>query len=264
MEIKEYKVGTKVVHNDTGSKGTITGLGLSSCAVEWESGAVSNIRFSDLTPLPPDTPKARVGKIIAYWRRKATEADLTSVRTMVQEAIDACGLDATAKVGVAEEDFYCLSMGHNPIKAEIKLNAAIPAIRKRDGAVVKGMDTITVLFERQAGVYDHAKHFELLNKRHELTDTLPPEEALAAGDALPWEGEAVQFSARTNGKIRGYRCRTWYPYEGGVAGYGPEHLGGHYGYADTWENLKPDFAAYVRAVAHDLGYEGKADRKEVA
>ena len=202
-------------------------------------------------------PRAKVANIIAYWRCKVTDADMDAVRTMVNDAIDKSGLDATATI--EEDDSYAdmVCMGHKPIKATIKINNAFPSVRMVNGTLVKGVDTITVIFQRRAGVFDCAKHHELMQVRHENADKMSTEEALAAGDALPWEGESVEFSARTNGKAREYRKRHWYPYEGGIPGYGLDHIGGHYGYADTWANLAPDFAAYVGAIAKDLGYAGK-------
>lgn len=267
MEIKTYKVGMRVRRNGTDAVGVITEMrgATARCAYgDGDSMAIKEEWLSDITPIIADTPKARIGNIIAYWNRKATPADLDAVRSMVQSAIDDCGLDATATVAVDDADHHCVSLGHNPIKAVIKLNGAFPAIRMRNGAVVKSMDTITVLFKRNAGVYDAEKHHKLGGMRAANESGMSREDALAAGDAMPWEGEVVEFSARTNGKIRSYRCRTWGVYEGGVPGYGVDHIGGHFGYADTWENLKPDFAAYVRSVAHDLGYENKVSRREVA
>ena len=168
----------------------------------------------DKMNMSSDSPRAKVADIIAYWRRKVTDADMDAVRTMVNDAIDKSGLDATATV--EEDDSYAdmVDMGHKPIKATIKINNAFPSVRMVNGTLVKGADTITVIFQREAGVYDHAKHHELMQVRHENADKMSAEEALAAGDALPWEGESVEFSARTNGKARDYRKRHWYPYEG--------------------------------------------------
>lgn len=267
METKTYKVGMRVRRNGTDAVGVITEMMGATARCSYGQGdciAIKEEWLSDITPIIPDTPKTRVGNIIAYWNRKATTADLAAVRSMVQCAIYDCGLDATATVAVDDADYHCVSLGHNPIKAVIRVNGARPAIRMRNGAVVKGMDTITVLFKRNAGVYDAGKHRELSEIRAANECGMSREDALAAGDAMPWEGEVVEFSARTNGKIRGYRCRTWDIYEGGVPGYGADHIGGHFGYADTWDNLKTDFAAYVRSVAHDLGYENKVQRREVA
>ena len=266
MEIKTYKVGMRVRLNGTDAVGVITEMSGETARCAFGHGdclAIKEEWLSRLTPIIPDTPKARVGNIIAYWNRKASPADLAAVRSMVQYAISDCGLDATATVAVDDSDSHCVSLGHNPIKAVIKLNGAIPAIRMRNGSVVKGMDTIMVIFSRRAGVYDAEKHRELMETRAANGIGMSREEALADGDAMPWEGEVVEFSARTNGKIRGYRCRRWEIFEGGVPGYGADHIGGHFGYADTWENLKPDFAAYVRSVAHDLGYEGRASRRRL-
>ena len=267
MEIKTFNVGTKVMLNgNPKAVGVITDFyGARARVLYGEDGhtfgKVENL--DDLTPIMPDTPKARVGKIIAYWNRKATPADLAAVRLMVQDAIADCGLDATAEVAV-DTAYRCVTLGHNPIKAVIKLNGTCPAVRMRNGSVVKGMDTITVYFKRNAGVYSAKKHQELRAIRDANGCNMSREDALSAGDAMPWEGESFEFDARTNGKVREYRCRHWYPFEGGVPGYGPEHLGGHFGYADSWDNLKPDFSAYIRSVAHDLGYDGKVLRREVA
>ena len=265
MEIKEFKVGTRVHMNDEPEEnvGTITALGCSRAHVSWDNGNSTDESLSDLTPIIPDTPRTRVKDMVSYWCKKATPADLAAVRSMVQDAIDACGLDATAEVAV-EKGEGCVTLGHNPIRAVIKLNGAYAAVRMRNGAVVKGMNTITVLFRREGGNFyreDGPSMFDVLSGNRR---TMSREDALAAGDAIKWEGESVNFKASTNGHIRQYRCRHWYIYEGGVPGYGIEHLGGSYGYADKWENLKPDFAAYVKAVAHDLGYEGRVFRKEVA
>lgn len=206
----------------------------------------------------------KVGNIIAYWRRKATKADIAAVRKMVKAAIDGCGLDATAEVTVDETDGNYPDMGHHPIKAVIKIHGAYPAVRMDNGTLVKGMDTITAIFDREAGCYSVEKHRELESMRAEKSEGRSDKAILKIGDSIPWEGESVSFNARTNGKSREYRRRHWDIFEGGYAGYGIGHIGGHYGYSDTWEHLAVDFAAYVRKVATDLGYAGKAWRKEVA
>lgn len=265
MEIKEYKVGTRVHMNDEPEEnvGTITALGCSRAHVSWDNGNSTDESLFDLTPIIPDTPRSRVAKLIAHWCKPVTKADLSAVRDIVQSAIDDCGLDAAATVAVYD-NYNPRTLGYNPIKAEIKINNTFPAIRMRNGTVVKFMDTITVIFRRQSGMYDTEAYGERQKLEEGIFRTYPKAEAMAVIDTLPWDAESVEFSARTNGKARDYRKRHWYPYEGGVPGYGNDHLGGHYGYADTWENLKPDFAAYLRSVAVELGYAGKVWRKEVA
>ena len=266
MEVKTFKVGTRVHMNDEpeANSGTITMLGGSRARVSWDNGNTTDESLFSLTPIIPDTPRTRVANLIAHWRKPVTKADLAAVRSVVNDAIAACGLDATATV---EEDkgYNCDTLGYNPIKAVIKIKGAYPAVRLANGTLVKGMDTITVQFCRKVGLYD----YEAYGKRKDeeaaiFRDMDDNEEAKRLIDALPWDAELVDFSARTNGKARDYRMRHWYPYEGGIAGYGLDHIGGHFGYADTWGNLAEDFAAYVRAVAHDLGYEGLAVRREVA
>ena len=264
-EIKEFKVGTRVHMNDEPETncGTITDMFGGGARVSWDNGNATNERLFDLTPIVPDTPRTRVGKLIAHWNKTPTKADLQAVRAIVQNAVDGCGLDATAEV-VIDTDHDIPTLGHFPYKAVIKINGAYPAIRMRNGNVVKGMDTITVQFCRKVGLFN----FDECGKRHKeeerLFKELPKDKAMAAIDALPWDAELVDFSARTNGLEREYRHRHWFPFEGGVSGYGADHIGGHFGYADTWENLKEDFAAYIRKVATDLGYAGKVWRKEVA
>ena len=262
MEVKEYYKGCMVHFNgETGSTGEIVELSAVRARVSWDNGNTTWEMISDLEPNL--TPKQKAGKLIAHWNVKENGKDLAAVRSIVESAIDSCGLDATATVEV-DTDHDIPSLGHFPYKAVIKINNAYPSVRMRNGSVVKGMDTITVQFARKVGLVDFEEYGVRQKDEARFFDTMPKAKAMAAIDALPWDGEVVEFSARTNGKIRGYRCRRWDIYDGGVPGYGADHIGGHFGYADTWETLKPDFAAYVRSVTHDLGYEGRASRREVA
>ena len=262
MEIKEYYKGCKVHFNgEPNSTGEIVELTSVRARVSWDNGNATWEMISDLEPIL--TPKQIAGKLIAHWNVKENGKDLAAVRSIVDAAIADCGLDATATVEVdTEHDIPTL--GHFPYKAVIKIHNAYPAVRMRNGTVVKGMDTITVQFARKVGLVNFEEYGERQKEESRLFDTMPKEKAMAAIDALPWDGDVVDFSARTNGKVRDYRKRHWYLFEGGTAGYGAAHIGGHFGYADKWEALADDFAAYVRAVAHDLGYDGKANRKEVA
>ena len=262
MEIKEYYEGCRVHFKDEPrSTGEIVCLNSVRARVSWDNG---NATWEWVRDLEPDlTPKQKAGKIIAHWNVKENGKDLAAVRSLVESAIDRCGLDAMATVEVdTEHDIPTL--GHSPYKAVIKINNAYPAVRMRNGTLVKGMDTITVQFARKVGLVDFEEYGKRQKAEARFFATMPKAKAMAAIDALPWDGEVVDFSARTNGKARDYRKHYWYPYEGGVSGYGVNHIGGHFGYAESWESLKPDFAAYVRAVAHDLGYEGKVLRREVA
>ncbi len=262
MEIKEYYNGCKVHFNgEPKSTGEIVELSAVRALVSWDNGNTTWEKIRDLEPIL--TPKQKAGKLIAHWNVKENVKDLAAVRSIVESAIDGCGLDATATVEV-DTDYNIPTLGHNPYKAVIKINNAYPAVRMRNGTLVKGMDTITVQFARKVGLVDFKEYGERQKAEASFFNAMPKAKAMAAIDALPWDGEVVDFSARTNGKARDYRKRYWYPFEGGTAGYGAAHIGGHFGYADKWETLAEDFAAYVRAVAHDLGYEGKVQRREVA
>lgn len=262
MKIKEYYKGCRVHFNgEPESTGEIVELSTVRARVSWDNGNTTWEMIRDLEPNL--TPKQKAGKLIAHWNVKENGKDLAAVRSMVESAIDRSGLDATATVEVdTEHDIPIL--GHFPYKAVIKINNAYPAVRMRNGTLVKGMDTITVQFSRKVGLVDFKDAGERRNAKARFLDTMPKEKAMAAIDALPWDGEVVDFCARTNGKARDYRKRHWYLFEGGTAGYGAAHIGGHFGYADRWETLEEDFAAYVQAVAHDLGYDGKVKRMEVA
>ena len=208
--------------------------------------------------------REKVGKIVSYCCRKATDADIAAVRKMVQSAIEECGLDATAKVAVDTEK-HCVTLGHNPIKAVIRIHGAYPAVRMANGTLVKGADTITVLFRREGGIYNLDKFPDMWEVLSGNRRTMSREDALKAGDSIPWEGESVKFNATTNGLAREYRKHYWYRYEGGKTGYAAiNENGGHFGYSDSWEHLKVDFAAYVRKTATDLGYAGKVLGREVA
>ena len=262
MEIKEYYKGCRVHFKDEPeSTGEIVDISFSRAQVSWNNGNTTWEMIRDLEPIL--TPKQRAGKLIAHWSVKENGKDLAAVSSIVDAAIADCGLDATATVEVdTEHDISTL--GHFPYKAVIKLHGTYPAVRMADGTLVKGMDTITVQFCRKVGLFDYDAYGERQKEEAALFDKLPKAEAMAAIDALPWDGYVVDFSARTNGKARDYRKRHWYPYEGGVSGYGATHIGGHFGYAESWDTLKVDFMAYVRKVATDLGYAGRVARKEVA
>lgn len=261
-QIKEYYKGCRVHFKDEPeSTGEIVDIVISRAQVSWDNGNTTWEMIRDLEPIL--TPKQIAGKLIAHWNVKENGKDLAAVRSIVDAAIADCGLDATAMVEVdTEHDIPTL--GHFPYKAVIKINNAYPAVRMRNGTLVKGMDTITVQFARKVGLVDFDEYGVRQKAEARFFDTMPKAKAMAAIDALPWDGEVVDFSARTNGKARDYRKRYWYPFEGGTAGYGAAHIGGHFGYADKWETLAEDFAAYVRAVANDLGYAGKVWRREVA
>jgi hypothetical protein len=260
--IKEYYKGCKVHRKgNPNATGVIEDIAHVRAIVIWDDKTESIEDIFDLVPIL--TPKQKAGRLIAHWNVKENGKDLAAVRSIVDAAIADCGLDATATVEIDKEN-NIPSLGHYPYKATIKINGTYPAVRMANGTLVKDMDTITVTFRKQVGLYDFNAYHERNKTRDNLLETMPQAEAMAAVDALPWDGEVVDFSARTNGRARDYRKRYWYPFEGGVAGYGAGHIGGHFGYAESWESLKEDFAAYVRKVANDLGYAGKVWRKAVA
>ena len=82
MEIKEFKVGTRVHMNDEPEEnvGTITALGCSRAHVSWDNGNSTDESLSDLTPIIPDNPRTRVGNLVPYWCKKATPADLAAYK----------------------------------------------------------------------------------------------------------------------------------------------------------------------------------------
>ena len=57
MEIKEFKVGSRVHMNDEPEEngGTITALGCSRAHVSWDNGNSTNEELGNLTPIIPDT-----------------------------------------------------------------------------------------------------------------------------------------------------------------------------------------------------------------
>lgn len=184
-----------------------------------------------------------IGDIIAFWTRAATDEEIRRIRGIVYAAIAESGIDATATVGVESEP-QNITLGHNPVVAVLSLNGkCTESVRTRKGEVIKGLDTIKVVFARKAGVYEPEKNTEIWKSLNGGRDGRTVDGFLAFGDAMPWEGEVVQFSAWTNGKVRGYRCRNWECYSGEVP----------FGFSGAWEDLKPDFTRYLRSVVADIG-----------
>ena len=158
MEIKEYYKGCRVHFNgEPESTGEIVETSAFRARVSWDNGNTTWEMIRDLEPNL--TPKQMAGKLIAHWNVKENGKDLAAVRSIVESAIDGCGLDATATVEVdTEHDIPTL--GHFPYKAVIKINNAYPAVRMRNGTIVKGMDTITVHFARKVGLVDFEENGE--------------------------------------------------------------------------------------------------------
>ncbi len=185
----------------------------------------------------------KLGDIIAFWTRKATDEDVRQIRGIVDAAIAESGIGETATVEVDSEP-RTPTLGHSPVVAVISLDGkGAEAVRTRKGAVIKGLGTIKVVFARKSGVYEPDRNSEIWNALNGGREGRTEEGFLAFGDAMPWEGEVVQFSAWTSGKIRGFRCRNWECYSGDTP----------FGFSDTWENLKPGFTRYLRSVAKDIG-----------
>ena len=208
-----------------------------------------------------NTNKKNIGQLIAHFTRKATEDDFAAVREIVSRAIAETGMPCTFTLK-EKQRFVCDSLGYPPIVATIKVKNAVPVIRTANGKLVKGMDTITVSFARKSGLFDFNEYGERVRKENELYESLPVEKAKEEISKLHWDADIVDYHASTNGKAKDYRCRRWYIYEGGTYGYVGMKKGGHFGYAEDWNELATVFRDYLYEVAVELGYLGKA--KEVA
>lgn len=180
------------------------------------------------------------GKMIAHWRRPIDISDIQKVREMVCGV--ACQFAATT-VEVKVESVGVSSLGYERIVAKIKFNDIAKAVRATDGSLIKGMDEITIQFDKCAGLLSYEEYGKRQEEENRLFKSLPEEEAKAAINALPWDGEVVQFSGRTNGKIRGYRKRYFYSFEGN----------NHFGYAPTWDDLKEQVERYVHGIMRESG-----------
>ena len=196
--------------------------------------------------------KEQSGKLIAHWRLMPTDKDVAVVRNIVCDAVINCGMDATIDIAVKPWDIP--SLGHGRIEATIKVRNAYDAIRAVDGSLVKGMDTITIWFDACAGLFDFDAYGKRQKEESALFATLAEDKAMEAIDNLPWDGIAVQFSGRTNGKARDYRKRHFYPYEGK----------GHYGYGGSWADIAEEVEGYIGGIARNLGYAGKLKIRNAA
>ena len=175
--------------------------------------------------------EAESGKLIAYWNRKMGKAEIAHIREMVRELARTIFMSRVRGVRVSLVSsslvFGKPIFGHKKVKAEIKLNLP-SAFRTPRGDTIKGFDTITIVFSRNAGCFAVEKHREFDKREEELFSTLPKKEAMAAIDALDWDGEVVDMRGYTNGRIRGYRRRGFHPYEGRD----------HFRYSNNWDGLR--------------------------
>lgn len=179
--------------------------------------------------------------LIAHWRRMPDDADVQSVKGILETAIAKSGIDATFDISLAP---HCDSLGYCGIEAVLRMDNPPKAVRTPCGDLIKDFTKVTICFDKCAGLYDYAAYGKRKEEENNLFKTLPKEEAKAVIDALPWDAEVVDFSARTNGHIRGYRHRTFYPYEGR----------GHYDYAGSeWEGLADSLCEYLTCVAIETG-----------
>ena len=126
--------------------------------------------------------KVRAGKLIAHWRIMPSDNDLSAVRDIVANAVRKCGMDATIDVSVVPME--CASLGHGRVKAVINIRNAYGAVRMADGTLVKGMDKITIDFDKCAGLFDFDAHGKRCNEEDKLLATLPKAKAMAAIDKL--------------------------------------------------------------------------------
>ena len=198
--------------------------------------------------------KAECGRLIAYWNRKMDKAEVAHIREMVRA--EARGVFRSWVRGVrvslvpSSLVFGKPIFGHKKVKAEIKLNLP-SAFRTPHGDTIKGFDTITILFTREAGCFSIGKHREYDKREKEFFSTLPLKEAMEAIDALDWDGEVVEMKGYTNGRIRGYRHRGFYSYEG------RDHLR----YSNTWDDLREDLNDYLWGFLRDMIHASYYARK---
>lgn len=196
--------------------------------------------------------KVRAGKLIAHWRLMPSDNDLSAVRDIVVNAVRKCGMDATIDVAVVPME--CASLGHGRVTAVINVRNAYGAVRMADGTLVKGMDRITIDFDKCAGLFDFDAHCKRNDEEDKLFATFPKAKAMAAIDKLHWDAVDVHYSGRTNGKERLYRCRHFSPFEGR----------GHYGYGAIWADIADGVAEYIGGIARGLGYANKANVRKAA
>lgn len=196
--------------------------------------------------------KSECGKLIAYWNREATPADLAACRDIVRRALRQNGLNFRFSVRVKKMEMGH-SQGHDRITATITIPDPPPAIRDISGNTIKGLNKITIWFERNAGLFScdahHKRHTEEAEIFNKMGDTPA---ALAAIDSLPWDGEVCEFNLFTNGRVREYRKRHFYRYE-------PK---GHFCYDSNFAALADPLWAVFRHFAVNLGYGAKFDNSK--
>lgn len=189
--------------------------------------------------------KKKVGNLIAHWRRRLTDKDVAAIRDIVTDAVkNGIRTKCTIDIKLHRNYWGCNVLGYDAIVATVKVCNPFAAVRTALGDVVKGMKTITIVFDKTAGLYSYEGHTERKKVQEALFDKLPVADAMVAYDALPWDADSVSFKGRTDGEIREYRRRHFYHYEGKD----------HYGYAKMWDGLKVQVEHYIKNISDECGY----------
>ena len=185
--------------------------------------------------------KVDVGSLIAHWRRRLSVDDVAEVRDIIKDAVKKCGLKCFVKVANKPNYYSDIGLGYDKIFATIKLRNPCEAVRTARKDLVKMLSTIKIDFDKCAGLFSFEDHGKRHKEQDALFEQLPKADAMAAIDALPWDAESVHFNGSTDGKIRQYRRRQFYRYEGK----------NHYDYASRWEGLRESVAEYISGIAHE-------------
>lgn len=182
----------------------------------------------------------QAGEIIAHWRRKPTADDMAMVRQIVGDALKPYKKICTVKFRVAKSDIPTL--GYGSIMATIKCREPKQTIKTVKGDTVTGLDAITIQFTRQAGILDYGIYGERQKEEAEAFAQKSRKDAMAYIDGLHWDGEVVQMYGITNGKIRQYRKRYTFPYQGLS----------HFSYAPSWAKLAKGVKHYLEGIFKEL------------
>lgn len=193
----------------------------------------------------------QVGKIIAYWNRKAGKREIARIRDHVAAKLEKWGVkaDVIDDLDVTKFDKPD-NLGWPRVTFTILLKNPVKGVRLRNGTgnCVKNLNKIYFKYSRNAGVFDPAKHDE----KHKLVDSkikkypsgwVMSEYAAKQIDGWKWEGEVVEITGRTDGKERGYRRRSWYPFEGT----------GHFQYAANLDKLLDKIDGWLCRLLYDTG-----------
>lgn len=199
--------------------------------------------------------REQAGKLVAYWNRKPTQEDQARYLGMIKEAISYEGI--ICDIVRVDTEPITKNFGYAPIAFDLVFRNIPASYRSPFSARIKNFSRIHIEFKACKGYYYenplcHTRHdrenavfakFGDTDRAREIIDNFPD-----------YDGEVLEYSARTDAHICPYRCRRWEILEGK----------NHFGYGATYADIEARVFNYLVAVFRELGiremqYKGRSN-----